>query len=247
MSSKFFYEIATGRVNKTDGNTHSSSIYTTTGTTWEPNPASRFLDGPAEQIRIISDDSRDNVTGDGVRQLLIFGLDENFEFQNEFIWTHATDGTIGVLSTKYYKRMSGCISMQAGLVSNIGELTLEMSGGLWLGRVEPGEGRARFDTYTVPANNVASISLIRYHVEQLGVRGGHVRLQGRIRGGLFAAGAWNTTFTGFLDTDVCPHVQSDNPIPFQFSSKTDLLIDYSSSDKDLLVFVDLAIIEEYIP
>lgn len=245
MSSKFFYEIATGQVPRTEGRTLKSSIITTAGTTWEPDPGSRFLDGPAEQIRIYSDDPRDSAAGDGVRYLLVFGLDDNYEFQNEFIATDGANGTVPVLTTKFYKRLAGIVSMQAGLVSNIGTITAEMSGGLWLGEILPGEGRTRLDTYTVPANNVASISLIRYHIEKLAGKDGEVQLQGRIRGGAFPQAAWNHTFNGFLSSVVCPHVQSDNPIPFQFSPKTDLLIDYLSTDKDLRVYVDLAVVEEY--
>jgi hypothetical protein len=34
------------------------------------------------------------------------------------------------------------------------------------------------------------------------------------------------------------------PIPFRYDSKTDLLIDFESTDKDLRVFLDLVVIEE---
>jgi hypothetical protein len=247
MSAKFFYEIATGRVADTNGRTLKSSILTADGVTWEPDPGSRFLDGPAETIKIYSDDPEDYATGDGVRLLLVFGLDNDFNFQSEFVATHATDGTIPVFTTLTYKRLAGVVSMQAGLVSNIGLITVEMSGGLWLGEILPEEGRTRLDTYTVPANHTASITLVRYHLEKLAGKDGEVHIQGRIRGGAFPTNAaWNHTFSGFLSTVACPAVSAENPIPFQFSPKTDLLIDYQSTDKDLRIHTDLIVIEELI-
>jgi hypothetical protein len=41
-----------------------------------------------------------------------------------------------------------------------------------------------------------------------------------------------------------PHVSQMQPIPFRYNSKTDLLIDFESSSKDLRVFLDLVVIEE---
>jgi hypothetical protein len=245
--SQFYYDIATGRVGATTGRTLNASIFTGVGLTLDPDPSARFLDGPAETIAMYSDDSRDNAAGDGMRRMLIFGLDENFEFQAEYLLPHATDGTIPVHTVKTYKRIAGAVSMQAGLVSNIGTITFEMSGGLWLGAIQPNEGRLYLDTYTIPAGHVASITLVRYHVEKLAGKDGEVSIHGRVRGAEWPNGAWNGTFSGFIDTLTAPHVVQRQPIPYQYNEKTDLLMDFHSTDKDLRVFLDLVVIEELGP
>lgn len=242
--SQFFYEIATDRVPATNGRTLNASTFTGTGLTLDPDPGLRFLDGPAETIAMYSDDSRDNAAGDGMRRMLVFGLDENFDFTAEYLIPHATDGTIPVYTTNTYKRIAGAVMMQAGLVSNIGTITFEMSGGLWLGAIQPTEGRLYLDTYTVPNGYLSCMTLIRYHAEKLADKDGIVKVQGRVRGPSWPNAAWNNTFSGYLDTANQPHVSQMQPIPFRYDSKTDLLIDFASSSKDLRVFLDLVVIEE---
>ena len=246
--SQFYYEIATGRIGKTTGRTLNASIITSVGgTSLDVDPGARFLDGPAETIAMYSDDSQDNASGDGMRRMLLFGLDENFEFQAEYLIPHATDGTIPVYTTKTYKRIAGAVSMQAGLVSNIGTITFEMSGGLWLGAIQPQEGRLYLDTYTVPAGHVSSITLVRYNVERLGMKDGSLKIQGRVRGSTWPNAAWNHTFTGWCHTANEPHVSQRQLVPYQYNEKTDLLMDFESSDPNLRCFLDLVVIEENAP
>lgn len=246
MSGQFYYEIATGRVPKTTGRTLKTSIITSIGgLDLHPDPGSRFLDGPAERIAITSSDSRDNAAGDGLRLLLLYGLDNDLKWQVEFVPTHPTNGTLPSYTTQTFKRLSGAVSMQAGLVSNIGTITLAMEGGLWLGQILPIEGRTRLDTYTVPYGYMSSITLVRYHVEKLGLKDGSVRIQGRVRGRSFQPyDAWNHTFSGWCDSSAQPHVTAVQPIPFQFESGTDLLLDFETNDANLRVHLDLVVVEE---
>jgi len=242
--SEFYYQIASKRYPDLNGRTLNCTVNTNSGgLILDPNPALRFPT-TAAPIRFRSDDASDNLGGAGLRRLLLFGLDENLVFQSEFILSHPTDGTNWSTSTLSYLRFGGAIVMEAGLVSNIGTIEIEQVGGPWMADIPPTEGRARPDTYTVPAGHMASISLVRYHIEKLDKADGSVHLQGRIRGVSWPDQAWNHTFTGWVDSERVPHVIAPQPVPYRYSAGTDLLMDFESTAKDLRVHLDLVVIEE---
>jgi hypothetical protein len=126
---------------------------------WDGGGLYAFYPTTAQSCTIVSTSPNDTSAGTGVRTVKIFGLDSNWEEQDE---TVTMNGTTPVALVNTYLRIFRAYSVTAGSNGiNIGVVSIT-GGGNTAAQIAAGEGQTQQAIYTVPANKTAL--LLKYYV-----------------------------------------------------------------------------------
>lgn len=107
-------------------------------------------------------DSDDTVAGVGARTVIIGGLDADFNQIQEVIPCNGTSASIS--TTQEFIRVLGVAVIQAGAYggSNVGDMTIETTGGTFQVLVQAGVGLAQLGLVTIPAGKTGYLQQITF-------------------------------------------------------------------------------------
>jgi len=174
----------------------------------------------SESLEVVSDDSQDTATGDGAKSVIVITLDSSYEEQIEPVFL---DGTTPVALSGTHLRTQRMFVQTAGVTgSNIGDVTLQVSGGgTPRAIIKPEDGTAFHGMYTVPAGKTAfttSFNLFAPKSES-------VTFRIRARDNKVPDGAWKT-----IGASIVFQEAQNVPItaPFPMTEKTDIVLQAKS-------------------
>ena len=116
----------------------------------------------ATTVRVKAGNTNDTAAGSGAQQVIVEGLDENWEEQTETLVTNGTSaGTAGSITfIRLNRAYVGNVGTYSG--ANAGNVTIEnSSGGTDLLTIEAGVGQTQSSVYTVPAGKTAYLTRMR--------------------------------------------------------------------------------------
>ena len=161
--AEFFLEIAKenipgyGSVFKFGRN---SDVTSTEEVVWDYGGDYTFLTS-AEQISIVSTNANDNIAGTGARTLIVYGLDNDFNEQNETI---TLTGTTPVITTKSYRRFNRMLVLTSGsdsptIDANEGTITAtSVTTATVQAQILPRNGQTLMAVYTIPAGKTGYVT-----------------------------------------------------------------------------------------
>lgn len=115
-------------------------------TLWsEPTPYPWSSFDTAGVINIVSDSTEDAEGNDGATEVVVEGLDSDF---NEITETFSLDGTTGVVGEVEFKRVYK-VRVSSG-ETNVGNITATL-GGVTISKIEAGVGQSLMGIYTIPS------------------------------------------------------------------------------------------------
>lgn len=155
QQTEFYLKVAMGlvpgysSVNKFGHNTAATSG----DDVWGGGGVYAFYPTTAQTVQAVSTSVNDTSAGTGGRTMEVYGLDENWEEQNE---TVILNGTTPVVLSNTYIRLFRTIILTAGtLETNDGDITVAVSGGDVGIFIADGDGQTQHAVYTVPAGKTA--------------------------------------------------------------------------------------------
>jgi hypothetical protein len=155
----------------------------------------------AEQMNVVSTSTSDNNTvGPGAFQVLLVGLDSNFDEVSEVI---DMDATSNVLSDNSYIRVNSMTALGAGSSgTNVGDITATAAtAGTVQAHMEAGTGLSKKSHYTVPDGHTLCVTQVELNVTKAG--GATPRVDFSIEARVGGSGnSWLEFFARDLDVDV---------------------------------------------
>ena len=112
-----------------------------------------FPSGSAETLTILSSSANDTSGGTGARTLRVFGLDSDYNLQQEDV---TLNGTTGVATSNSYKRVYRAYILTSGSgTTNAGEITIRhtTTTANVFAVMPTGFGQTQIANYTIPANH----------------------------------------------------------------------------------------------
>jgi hypothetical protein len=216
VSADWATQVGRGKVNGTTvfnlfSNAPNQS--TTTRTIWELGGSTEYVfPTSAVTMTVVSSSATDT----GTAQVLITGLDSNYDVISETI---TLTGTTPVSTTKQYLRINGVIMLHpaSGQVHNVGNITVA-NGGVTYGYILANLGKSQGAYYTVPRG----YTLFLYQIDAFSgdANGnGYVNLDVRVKNNAITN---PVTFT-LLQTTFQLQYAVTRVIPIAQTEKTDLL------------------------
>lgn len=173
----------------------------------------------AETVTIVSDSGNDTAAGTGARTVRIFGLDANFDEQQEDL---TMNGTTLVTSSGSYKRVFRAFVLTAGsAANNVGILTIAHSTTTAniFARIPAGRGQTAIAAYTVPNNKTMNLVRFRASIGRSSGAAGQAifTVRARQEGGVYRAVRSEAITTNFP-------VEYTTKGSIVFPEKTDIII-----------------------
>jgi len=237
FTKEFLIEVSKGKVPGHDSFLvigAKESITTASETVWDLSGNFTFPSGD-ESWELLSDDTNDTLSGTGAQKVIVAGLDSNFDRQTEIV---NMDGTTPVVlaRTDWNRSINTAVFSKADNInrSNIGTITLRVSGGDTRATILPGKGRSFNGFYTVPKDKTSFLmSIISFTP-----KGEDIILDPLAR--VFGSNAW-------ISGGITPLYQKDVIVPFntfpRFETKTDLEPRVESTNTNIKGSVGLEILE----
>ena len=131
---------------------------------WTYGGTKTYLDA-AETISVVSDSAEDATGLTGTYEIILFGLDNNFDEITEVI---TPNGLTPVVTTQSFRRLFRMVATKAGSAkSNVGNITATASTSLTVqAYINAGNSQTEMTHYTVPAGHTAfmtiSVSSVEY-------------------------------------------------------------------------------------
>jgi hypothetical protein len=126
---------------------------TITGTKLDHNNCGNDFDWTittATNIDVVSNSAQDGVAGTGIQQILVAGLDEDWNILNEFV---ILNGTTSVQTTNKFLRVNLALGQQFGSTGeSVGTITGSANGINWF-LIEPAEGNAYLGRWSIPKDH----------------------------------------------------------------------------------------------
>lgn len=120
---------------------------------WGGGGTYAFYPTTAQTVQAVSTSTSDTSAGTGARTIQVYGLDSNWEEQDE---TVILNGTTPVVLANTYIRLFRTVVLTAGtLETNAGDITVEVSGGDVGIFIDASDGQTQHAIYTVPAGKTA--------------------------------------------------------------------------------------------
>ncbi len=204
----------------------------------------------AQRIEIVSSSANDTIAGSGARQVLVRGLDGDFNLQNE---TVDMDGLTPVFTTNLYRRhfrteatSSGTqgTSTTSSLAGTI-DVSWETSGDP-AGTIPPlingvSESSTRSTHFTVPTGFTVEIESVTVFVETL--KQVSMFIMNRTQGDVIAA-PFGVVSTGPRITNFTGNVTKSFPTPISFSEKNDVwaVITATANNTDVDVIMNAVLL-----
>lgn len=211
----FLYEVARGRIqnlqlfdkfyyNSAVGNTE-EDVWTTGGTLTHQTST--------QTLEIVSASGNDTSGGTGARTVKIFGLDGNYESQNE---TLTMNGATAVDTVNKYLRIHRLAVITAGTGGkNAGVITLRVDGGGdTQGEIVAGDNQSLMSQFTIPANKTAFLT--KYSIGVGKAQDATVRFCARVVDEVFQVKKIHVLFEAYLP----PTVEHE----IMFEEKTDIVV-----------------------
>lgn len=171
-----------------------------------------------ETLNIVSDSTDDDSAGTGVRQLVIFGVDENWDSVTEVI---ALDGTTTVTTTNSFLGINRMTIFTSGSSdSNVGKITATASSsGNIMATMPAGEGTTQQCIFYVPAGHIFETTWLRLSlIKTSGGGAPSVEFKGYVYSDVVTSQF--EVFREDVDTDIDENIDIKPVEPFQIGEKS---------------------------
>jgi hypothetical protein len=200
----------------------------------------QFLTSP-ETLDLTSTDANDTAAGSGLQQVMVQGLDGNYDRQTEMLPLAGLGAATTNLS---YLRFERAVGMDTGgSDSNLGDITIAASvTPLVMGFMEAKHGISRTFAHTVPRGINASLLLTMMHIGKIGKikddDAVHVKMWFRVP----PSKCWVEARDGYIRPDGIAHWE--NPLPGKLSPMTDIYAGLETIGNDFHIGLTNFMIEE---
>ena len=182
---------------------------------------------------VTSSSSQDDVGGTGATEILVEGLNENYELVTE---TFTMDGTSNVTGTQTFKRVFRAFVTKGGTNGeNVGTITISR-GGTTVAQIDADRGQTLMTVYTIPAGYNGYLLSMDATINAL--RDMQLFFKQRPVGGVFRI-AHMAEIRGFY--------RYDFKVPIKFTEKTDIDVvvdDVNISNSRITANFDLILIKK---
>jgi hypothetical protein len=171
----------------------------------------------AQSLEVVSSDANDTSAGSGAQQVLIQGLDGDYNKIQEVVIMN--DLTPVTTANQYLRIFRMRVAVAGSGAENAGNVDVRLTGGGdVLGRMSAGEGTTELALYTIPANHTGYITGASFTTDA--AAGANVLI--RLRARLFGTGAWNVVNRRAVNRqfELKPQTAYYNKIP----ARTDLAV-----------------------
>lgn len=202
---------------------------------WDGGGDYGFYPSSAQAMEVLSDDANDTSAGTGLRTVKVYGLDSNFDLQEE---TATLDGVSVVNLSNAYIRIYRMIGQTAGSGGkNAGEITCRIQGGGTIAAIiKQGNNQTLMSQYTIP-NGKSGYLYSGYATINKG-GDASVKFWLRPEGGIFQL---KQKINIYQSTYIRPFV-----VPLKLDTKTDVKVTATTTNNNVSVQTgyDLLLVED---
>lgn len=251
ISKDFYFEVASGNIEGYSSvNKFGHNPTSTTGgeDVWMGGGTYAFYPTTAQSMEIVSSSGLDDSAGIGARQVMVFGLDENWAEISE---TVSLSGTTPVNLQEDYIRMYRAIVLEVGTTeSNVGDIEVRVQGGGTVGAlIGAGDGQTQQAIYTIPINKTGYFIKGYVSLGNQNKNGEDGTFQWQARSNNGFTGAWTVKGQVALINIGSSHWQYLYGVPAgQIPEKTDIRIKTTKSSAiiDTVAGFDLVLVDNNI-
>lgn len=179
----------------------------------------------AVSMEVLSSDANDAAAGTGMRTVRIFGLDANFNSQQEDV---TLNGVTPVALANQYIRIFRAQGLTAGSgLVNAGTITIRVPGpGATLAVITAGEGQTLMALYTTPADGPAETRILRIYGSIGRQSAGFATIQLQVREvvNIGSDACWNTKAIGDINSQGTGFIENILKRPIKVTAGTDIRV-----------------------
>lgn len=185
----------------------------------------------AQTIEVLSDSANDTAAGTGAKTIRVFGLDANWELQEEDV---TLNGTTPVTLGETYLRIFRAYVLTAGTIeTNDGTITIRTDGLTTQAEIPAGRGQTLMAIYTIPEGYTGYITAWYGDASKSSTGIVTARLMTRENGG-----AWRNRSDRGIHSQgggfYQPKVPQSGGIPIKVNARTDVKIRYTDASTNNL-------------